>query len=134
MTGPTSFFGRQSPSNSLTGKVSANVVRQANTHPTWVQRELDWDAEADAITFLVSPRQDVDREAVAVAADHVRLSGLNLVRELAREAAQLWLELVPRAQALNSAEATELIARAVESRGLKTKRFGAALASNVYRR
>jgi hypothetical protein len=111
------------------GVVSARVVRQANSHPTWVQRQLDWESDATAVTFLVSPREGVEREAVAVAADHVHLCGLEGAREMAREVAEMWRELVPRVQGLTSTDAAELIAQQLAGRSLTTADIAGRLGS-----
>ncbi len=117
------------------GNISARIVRQANTHPTWVRRELDWADDARAITFLVSPRTEVDRDAVAVATEHVRLCGLEAARRLASDVAALWQALVPRVPGLTSTEAAELIAREIAQRALLTEalsdRLGAVGVANM---
>jgi hypothetical protein len=117
------------------GLVSAKIVRQANTHPTWMQRELDWESDARVVTLLVSPRVDVEREAVAVASEHVHLCGLDGTRELASAVARTWRELVARVQGLTSTEAAELIARELAGRALATTklpgRLGASRVSDM---
>ncbi len=102
------------------GAVSAKIVRQATTHPTWVVRELDWQSDGNAITYLVTPRTEVDPEAVAVAGEHVQLCGLDAVRALTRDAVSLWRDVVGRVQGLAPAEVAELICRELLRRGLAT--------------
>ena len=117
------------------GSISAKLVRQANSHPTWVQHELDWDADARATTFLVSPRTKVDEEAVAVAFDHVFLCNPAAVESLATESANLWAELAPRVRPLMPAEAARLIEAELTLRHLTTTelahRLEAVLISEV---
>lgn len=102
------------------GAVSAKIVRQATTHPTWVVRELDWQSDGNATTYLVTPRAEVEPEAVAVVGEHVQLCALDAVRALTRDAVNLWRDIVGRVQGLEPAEVAELIGRELLQRGLGT--------------
>jgi len=102
------------------GEISAELVRQANTHATWVTRELDWDSDATATTLLVSPRGKADANAVAVAADDLYLTSLTAVRRLAGDVSDMWQAIVARASGLNSSELAAEAADELTARGLKT--------------
>jgi hypothetical protein len=103
------------------GDLSAEMIRQANTHPTWVERELDWNSGATAVTLLASPRAGIDRNASATVSDHVHLVDMGAVRKLAAETASLWRTLMPRAAGLTLTELADQAAAEVSSRGLDTE-------------
>jgi hypothetical protein len=109
------------------GAISPKIARQASSHPTWVERELDWDNIGNPTTFLVSPRTAVDAEAVSVVAEHVWLCDLDAVRRLGSEAVALWKELLGRVQGLAPSEVAELAARELQTRGLTTPDLRARL-------
>jgi predicted secreted protein len=98
------------------GQISARLVREANTHPTWVQRELDWAADANVVTFLVSPRT----EAISTAADHVELCTPAAAAGVAVDAADLWRSVLGRIAGLTPTEVPQLVAGELASRGLHT--------------
>lgn len=102
------------------GPLSAEVVRQAGTHPTWVQRELDWQAAEDAIVLVASPRETVDASARAVVPDNVYLVSIEAVRELATATADLWRSLIGAVKGLALSDSAQRIARELAARGLQT--------------
>lgn len=109
------------------GVVSAHNVRQANTHPTWVERELDWAGRGSTITFLVTPRTKIDAAAAAVAAEHVALCGLDAVRSLAEDAVSLWRDLLGQVPGLSAVELAERVERELRERGLETSQLASRL-------
>lgn len=100
------------------GSISAKIGRQASSHHRWVQRELDWSAEGTSITYLVSPRQEVDPAAIAVTEDLVYLCDLDSTARLADEAADFWRSLVPRLPGLSSVEIAQLASNELATRNL----------------
>jgi hypothetical protein len=105
------------------GEVSAELVRQANTHATWVVRELEWDDAVPATTFLVSHRRAADENAVAVAAEELYLCTVEVVRELAKEVAELWQSIVARTSGLSSVELAEQAAQELATRDMTTQQL-----------
>jgi hypothetical protein len=109
------------------GCLSAQIVRQATTHPTWVENELDWEHAQNQVVFLASPRQSVDRSGLAVAADHLYLTSIESVRSLGAETAALWRSLVAGINGLTPSEAAERISEEIAAQGLTTKNLKARL-------
>jgi len=111
------------------GGVSARSVRQANTHPTWVERELDWEPDGDAISVVVSSRREIDDAATAVASENVYLASVDLVRELGGKTAELWRGLLGAIHGLSPSEAAGLVAGELATRGLDTPTLTARLSA-----
>jgi len=102
------------------GVVSVTNVRQANTHPTWVERQLDWSEESVARTFLVTPRTEIDTGVAAIAAEHVVLCSPDAVRALAADAVAMWQDLLGQVNGLSAVEVAERVERQLLERGLET--------------
>ncbi len=102
------------------GVVSAGMVRQANTHPTWVRRELDWASNNEAITILVTPRRELDEAATAVANEGLYLMGLDSVRQLGEMTTELWRALIGEVHGLSLRETADRVSRELVNRGLDT--------------
>jgi hypothetical protein len=66
------------------GAVSLNTVRQAVTHPAWVENHCRISTDAELVNVLVTPRQSVDAEAALIAGD-LRYANIDIVRAIADE-------------------------------------------------
>lgn len=112
------------------GVISASLVRQANTHPTWVVRELGWEAIDEAVTVLATPRSELDEAATAVAVESLFLLSLEAVRELGEATAALWRELIGEVPGLGLRDTVDRVTRELATRSLDTATLKERLSVN----
>jgi hypothetical protein len=65
--------------------LSADAVRQANTHESWVENVLKWERPASAMTVIVSDKSEIDAAAIPLAGD-LRMCSCEAVRQIAARA------------------------------------------------
>jgi hypothetical protein len=109
------------------GVVSVNTVRQANTHLTWVERELDWESSNDAITVLVTPREKPDEAAIVVATENLYMTGLDSIRQIGEATTELWRTLIGQVHGLSLQETADRVTGELAIRGLDTETLKASL-------
>lgn len=65
--------------------LSADAVRQANTHESWVENVLEWERPARAMTIIVSDKSNVDAAAIPLAGE-LRMCNCETIRQIAARA------------------------------------------------
>lgn len=68
------------------GQIPAREIRQANTHHTWVARQLGWEEPRDSVTVVVCSREEIHPDGVSVANERLALASPEAVRAIAERA------------------------------------------------
>ena len=82
--------------------VAANDIRQANSHHTWVTRQLGWPEPARSCTVVVCDRDQIHPDAAAVADGTVFLITPAAIRAIAERAVQAATTIGNEAPALDA--------------------------------
>lgn len=80
--------------------ISADAVRQADSHHRWVASELGWPEPAESLTVIVSPKTTIHPDAKAVAGD-VRLAAPTTITAISRGVIEIHRALRARAPGLS---------------------------------
>jgi hypothetical protein len=123
-------IGLEAKSEQLAGgELSAKIIRQANTHEAWIAHHLSWDTD-ESLVVLVSPRTEVDEEAIPLAQPNVALVHPDQVMGLIQRAAESEAFIASRLAGLSGGAALELVERALTERGLTTPALIVELGAN----
>jgi len=101
------------------GEISPKLVRQANTHGSWMTANLGWEDDADLIV-MVSPRDDVQATAAQLADPALALATLSTIEQLAARASEAEQFVAQRLPGLTGRAAIHLVDRALAERRLTT--------------
>ncbi len=102
------------------GLLDAEEVRQAETHPRWVERVLGWARPAKVATVIVMPTPAADA-AVADVGGEQWVVATSVVRALAADAADVHRTIRGKAAGLDDLGRAAAFAREWSRRGLDTE-------------
>jgi hypothetical protein len=108
------------------GALSLRIVRQANTHLAWLERELEWE-HVEGLTLIISPRTEVQEQAISGAGAEIFLLHPDEALELFDRAADAEEFVAARVPGLAGGEALTLIETAWRERALATPELLKAL-------
>jgi hypothetical protein len=101
-----------------TKPISAQTVRQADTHKRWAERKLSWPTPRTSHTILlVADAREMD-EAARLVAGEISIITLSQVRALAAKAAEAITDVRAKARALGDDALATMIADTYRLRGL----------------
>jgi len=97
--------------------LSAETVRQANTHHRWVASELEWEPPKQALTIIVTHKLEIHSAAAPIAGD-VRVATPETIREVAELVFDVLREVRAAARGLSDSELIDRMAGAFSAYGL----------------
>ena len=114
------------------GEISPKLVRQANTHGSWITANLGWEDDAELIV-MVSPRADVQPTAVQLADPALALATVTTIEQLAARASEAEQFVAERLPGVTGPAAIQLAERALAERRLTTPELLADLGASRIR-
>jgi hypothetical protein len=109
--------------------LAARETRQASSHRNWVRSQLSWPEPGTSITAVVSPRDVVDPEAVAVCDPDVYLVTPEQVRDIAARTVQAITAAAAAAPGLDADQLRNRLGELFAEHGLGTPQLLAELTS-----
>jgi hypothetical protein len=103
---------------SAAGLVSMDNVRQANSQLRSLAADRDEEIPAASASIIVTPKQLVDPDAVAIAEDHLHLCGTSDMLFLAHDTIEAWRDIRASATNLEGVEAHSVIRQRFADRRL----------------
>jgi hypothetical protein len=102
------------------GEVSADEVRQANSHPDWVRHHYSWPEPEQIITVMVTPKEEVRASAEGVSSDHLFRIPPSIVAEITAQTIDAHRQLAGEIIGLPDEEATKRMAELMRNKDLDT--------------
>lgn len=99
-----------------TGLVSMENVRQTNTHLRSLATDRDELIPAGSGSVIVTPKELVDPDAVAIADDHLHLCAPPMILNIAQDTVEAWRQIRASAMNLEGAEAQAVIRQRLADR------------------